>query len=392
MTTCIYCEEEKPRERFSNEHIWPQALGGESLPEFWQTNEVCCECNNLSGLFVDGAFVKSWFGTAERSTDAIFAEFKPPVKVILPLSYLGKVGNVPIEDGLVAEFWTLPCGANIIHIRSDDKEELWGIYAGGDPRLANRKNKAGNVYVALTSEEPFWIITTLASVRSHFKKARRVIVNMEVPQNWTEFSAIDPNDDVQARDMITVQAILDAGARRQSLRNRVTTSVDVGNRFLAKLGLAVGYKLLGKPFLETNYSKTLRAAFREANYEKRKESVVRGSGYLGESLGRDLEQHLRFLGAWVLLVWRTSGSLGFHIITPSGKTMSIVVCDDESLVGKIDDVYDDGVVWITVPALETAFGPLELPNYIAHKLGNIHLSELTELEEKRVDFDSLPPC
>ena len=72
--------------------------------------------------------------------------------------------------------------------------------------------------------------------------------------------------------------------------------------------------------------------------------------------------------------------------------MSIVVCDDQSLVEKLDDVYDDGVVWVTVPALETALGPLEFPNYIAHKLENMHLPELTELEEKRVDFDSLPPC
>ena len=392
MTICIYCEEEKPSERFSNEHIWPQALGGDSLPEFWRTNEVCGECNNLSGLFVDGAFVKSWFGAAERSTDAIFAESKPPLKVILPPSYLGKVGNVPIEEGLVAEFLTVPCGANIIHIRPDDKEELWGTYAGGDPRLANRRSKAGSVYVALTSEEPFWIITTLASVRSHFKKADRFIVNMDVPQSWAAFNAIDRNDDIQARDMTTVQAIIDAGARQQPLRNRITTPVDVGNRFLAKLGLAVGYKLLGKPFLETNYSKTLRTAFREANYQKRKKSLVRGSGYLGKSLGKALEQNLRFPGAWILLVWRTNGCLGFHIITPSGKTMSIVVCDDQSLVEKLDDVYDDGVVWVTVPALETALGPLEFPYYIAHKLENIHLPKLTELEEKRVDFDSLPPC
>ena len=75
--------------------------------------------------------------------------------------------------------------------------------------------------------------------------------------------------------MITVQAITDAGARQQFLRNSATVQVDVGNRLLAKLALAVGYQLLGKPFLETEYSKTLRAAFREADYEKQKKSLVR---------------------------------------------------------------------------------------------------------------------
>ena len=392
MPTCIYCEEEKPKEHFSNEHIWPQALGGDSLSEFWRTNAVCGRCNNLSGLFVDGAFVKSWFGAAERSTDALYAESKPPSYLVLPLTYLGKVEDVPIEEGLVAEFWTVPCGAHIIHIRPDDKEELWGTYAGGDPRLANRRHKAGSVYVALTSENPFWIITTLASVKSHFKKASRFILNMDLPKDLTTFNEIDWSDATQARDRATVEAIIDAGTKGNRLRNRITIPADVGDRLLAKLGLAIGYKLLGKPFLETSYSKTLRTAFREANYEKRKNARVRGSGYLGNSLGKVLEKKLRFPGAWILLIWTKKGNLGFHVITPSGQTMSVAICDEKTQINELGNMYDDGVVWITVPALETALGPMEFPKYIAHKTETMCLPELTELEEKRVAFDSLPPC
>ena len=392
MALCIYCDKEKPNEKFSNEHIWPQALGGDSLSGIWRTNEVCDECNNLSGLFVDGEFVKSWIGAAERSTDAIYADSKPPSHLVLPLNYLARVEDVPIEAGLAAEFWTVPCGAHIVHIRPDDKEELWGTYAGGDPRLASRRNKAGRVYVALTSEEPFWTITTLASVKSHFKKASRFVVNMELPEGSVSFNAVDRNDESQAQDMVTVQAIVDVAAKQQWMRNRIAVSVDVGNRLLSKLGLAIGYQLLGKPFFETEYSKTLRAAFREANYEKRKKSLVRGSGYLGNSWGKALEDMLRLPGAWVLLIKRTGESLGFHVITPSGKTMSVVVCDDPTLMKKLDEVYDEGVVWLTLPALQTAIGPLEFPNYIAHMIGIQGLPILTDLEEKRVDFDSLPPC
>ena len=69
-----------------------------------------------------------------------------------------------------------------------------------------------------------------------------------------------------------------------------------------------------------------------------------------------------------------------------------MVCDDPILMEKLDEVYDEGVVWLTLPALETAIGPLEFSNYIAHKIGMQGLPILTELEEKRVDFDSLPPC
>lgn len=392
MITCIYCEEQKPKAQFSNEHIWPLALGGDSLPDFWQTSEVCGRCNNLSGLFVDGAFVKSWIGSAERSTDAFYAESTPPSKLVLPLSYLGKVENVPIEEGLVAEFWTVACGSHIVHIRSDDKEELWDSYAGGDPRLTNRRNKAGNVYVVLTSKEPFWIITTLASVKSHFKKTNRFVVNMDIPQDWTAFSAIDLNDDIQARDMVTVGAIIDAGAKQCPLKSQIAMRADVGSRLLAKLGLAVGYQLLGKPFLETEYSKILRTAFREADYAKQKKSLVRGSGYLGQSLGKCVEQTLRFPGAWILLIWSVGESIGLHIITPLGKTMSVLVCDDPVLLTKLNKMYDDGVVWLALPALEIAVGPLALPSYIAHMIGEQAVPELTALEGKRVDFDSLPPC
>jgi hypothetical protein len=60
MKTCIYCGEDKGASEFSDEHIWPEALGGDHLPDFWRTDDVCEKCNNLSGLYVDGAFVKGW--------------------------------------------------------------------------------------------------------------------------------------------------------------------------------------------------------------------------------------------------------------------------------------------------------------------------------------------
>ena len=45
----------------------------------------------------------------------------------------------------------------------------------------------------------------------------------------------------------------------------------LAHRLLAKLGLALGYKLLGAPFLATDYAKNLRNGFREADSEKRRQ-------------------------------------------------------------------------------------------------------------------------
>jgi HNH endonuclease len=62
MKRCIYCGQDKPDSAFSDEHIWPKALGGALLPLLWRTDEVCADCNNISGLFVDGSLSKAGAG------------------------------------------------------------------------------------------------------------------------------------------------------------------------------------------------------------------------------------------------------------------------------------------------------------------------------------------
>ena len=111
----------------------------------------------------------------------------------------GEGGGRSHRRGTRGRIWTMPCGANIVHIRTDDKEELWGTYAGGRSTIGKQTKQSWDVDLALTSEEPFWIVSTLASVKSHFKKASRFVVNMEIPQGSTSFSAVDRNDETQAR-------------------------------------------------------------------------------------------------------------------------------------------------------------------------------------------------
>ena len=50
LMRCYYCGFEKPPSDFSDEHIWPDALGGDALPSFWRTNNVCRACNSMSGI------------------------------------------------------------------------------------------------------------------------------------------------------------------------------------------------------------------------------------------------------------------------------------------------------------------------------------------------------
>ena len=121
MKTCIYCGVCKPEGEFSDEHIWPDALGGDFLPQFWRTDDVCGKCNNISGVFVDGAFIKGPFIAGERSSDVLDYLIPDSPTGIIPLSYIGTIQNVACpQEGEVADFWVCAPGANVVHFRMAD--------------------------------------------------------------------------------------------------------------------------------------------------------------------------------------------------------------------------------------------------------------------------------
>ncbi|TCU65489.1 HNH endonuclease [Bradyrhizobium sp. R2.2-H] len=394
MKTCIYCGQKKGGNEFSDEHIWPDGLGGDFLtPEIWRTNDVCQPCNSLSGVFVDGSFIRSWIGNAERATgarDYLSPEIKAPLGV-LPLDYIGKLPEAATSEDETAEFWTGPCGANVVHIRPKDKEELWANYVGGDPRA--KKRAAGRAYMALTSQEPFWIWISLSSFKAHFKNAERVLVNMEVAQGLEKsFNALDRGNPVHDADMKVVDPILEAGRNGTNFRARATIRPDLGTRMLAKLGLALGYKLFGAPFLSTEYAGQLRRGFREADVAKRRQIPVRGSGFLQNAGLGGAESTLTWTGGWVLLIKRSGDVISLTVVAPSAKSMTVVISVDTSSLPAVDAGYDDGLVWITVPSAATAIGPIPLLAYLAHQLGEKEWPALAALEARRTDPSRLPPC
>ena len=59
MRLCIYCNTEKAESELSLEHIFPESLGGDLCSGLFKTRDVCIRCNNVAGLFVDGAFVQT---------------------------------------------------------------------------------------------------------------------------------------------------------------------------------------------------------------------------------------------------------------------------------------------------------------------------------------------
>ena len=236
---CVYCDLEKPASEFSTEHIWPNALGGDFLPEFWKTDDVCRKCNNMSGVFVDGAFIKNFPVVGERAHDALSYLSPDDPTGAVPLNYSGVVRNVQPASGEVIDFWVCT-GANVLHIRMDETEDRWNTYVCGDPRRGSKKSKAGRVIVSLTSSEPYWVCTALRSILHHFPKAKRFVTNLELPADATYFHELDSADPQQAEDLRIVREFEGLRERGENVHSRAAIALQADERFLAKVALAVG--------------------------------------------------------------------------------------------------------------------------------------------------------
>jgi hypothetical protein len=340
---------------------------------------------------VDGAFIKSFYISGERSVDVL--DYLDPDKPsgILPLNYLGTVQNIPTRADELADFWICAPGANIVHFRKASEENTWDSYAGGDPRHQSKRSKAGRVVVALTSAEPYWILTALSSVKHHFAKADKFVINLELPSNAKHFREIDQSDPFQASDMRFFREMEANRARGEKLHNRITVSLGADTRFLAKLALAIGYKLFGTRFLDAADGLNLRKAFREADGERRRQIPIRGSGYYSGVDLAGLNDTLRWPGGWVLLLIRHAHALVLSVQSPSGRPLVIQVTDDPALLEELDAEYRDGVIWVTVPSTARAVGPMSFPEFLAHQIGQSAHPGLRELEALRGQRGRLPP-
>lgn len=388
---CFYCGQDKPLAEFSDEHIWPDALGGDFLPRFWRTNSVCARCNSMSGLFVDGAFIRGWAGSRERGQDARqYLSLVDPSAAVLPLDYLGRLTDSRIAEDEIVEWWVGPCGATILHFRPETDEETWRSYLGGDPR--QKKDTAGRAYMALASANSYWIAAALASFKQHFKRAKRRIFNMEIPPDWKAFEEIDRTDPAQAPDLQIMDSIFTAARGGQGTRASIP-ELDAGtaNRLLCKLGLALGCQLFGSSFGGHADGANLRRAFREADPDKRAAIPIRGRGYYSARSENPLS-NFAWPAGWVLILNVIGGKLSLAVVAPSGAVMSILITEDPALLSRLPPEYGEGQLWVTVPPLGKAAGPMPFPDYVAHCAGLVPNAELAAMDAARIDPADLPPC
>lgn len=388
LPRCIYCDRDVAPGALTDEHIWPDALGGNHLSKFWRT-EVCGVCNSASGVYVDGAFIKSWIGAAERATDAdAYLAANAPDKAVVPFTYIGTLPDFATVEGDVIDYWVGRCGSSVIHFRPEDDASLWNSYAGGDPRKGSKRKTAGRAYLSVLSPLPFWQLVALNSFRAQFSKAQRFRCTKLDGLIASDLPIPDENDPLQKADIAVIRQALSG----QKLRANAAIDPALGTRFQAKLGLALGYRLFGDAFGATTYARALRTAFREADPAKLHASVVRGAGILASGGLGGAENVMRWRGGWLLWVRRQRDDTALIVISPSSKVMAVVLNNDPILTQSLSQEYDDGVIWVTVPSIGEAVGPVPAPDYVAHQIGEAPHAGLAALAAKRADGASLPDC
>lgn len=389
---CIYCDRNKPEAEFSLEHIWPDTLGGDLLPDLFKTEDVCANCNNLCGLYVDGAFVKSILTKFETSISAsVYTDPKKPS--YMPFAYIGFDQDFPCKENEVCERWIGAAGEHLYHVHEKDDDQ-WGPYAGGDI-IKRKKKNPGRAYMSLTSKEDYWILVATISFKKQFKTAKRCITNCELLPDIEHYEKLkhlfptpDMDDKVQAEELNYIMQRGDNIVHSQGV-------IDLGfeQRFLCKFALALGHKLLGKRFVETTYAKELRKGLWCKDFKERQKIKVRGTGAFNNDIEalKSLGDFLSIDAMWCITLKIVGDCLSAIITSPSAKMRTIVISDEPELWSDNQLQYlKDGHCYLFIPEISIALAPLLFSSMLAHKLKITIEPSISDIEKLRISREQLP--
>ncbi len=380
MTQCIYCLREKEDCEFTLEHIFPDALGGNLCGSHLESARVCGTCNSLSGQFIDGMFIRSWLCQASRFQSALkYLDWENGSP--MPLMYYGLLDEFSSSNE-VCEYWGGPCGEHIYYFHGRDDLDF-ASYVKGDP-IKRRKDR-GYAIIFGTTRHPNWCKISLLSFKKQFSSAKRYSGNYAIQnEEGRKYFFHEPPGHVAK--LIERLRITTNDTRR--IGSTWATTFD--HRFLVKLALGFGHKLLGDAFLESPYAHTLSQALWERDPDKRRAFKVRGCGFLEEKPA--LSNILGWDGGHVLLFRSDNQYLSLSLILFGSLEGHVVISDEPDLWSRQSTIAaDNGSVYILVPQRDIGLGPVPLVDYMAHKQGIRALQDLASLEALKIDPTKLPP-
>jgi len=378
LCRCIYCNQEKELSEFSLEHIFPDSLGGSHFSDLFKTRLVCQRCNSISGLFIDGPFIKNFFSQNDRSEAALrFIDLEKPSP--LPLKYMGVLENVELAKNEECDFWMGPHGGLVYHIRRK-ADRRWDCMIGGNP--IENKEYRGAVYIYAQNNDMYWVAVLLLSCLKHFKGARFISGNIgfpAVPEDEKPYF-----DNPNGSEKLVLEQLSKLQGNNHKCKLAITDGFD--QRFLAKLALGLGVNIFGDQFLTIQYAMNLRDALWEKDLRKRQEYGVKFYKYINEE--KKLKDIFALDGAHTILFYPIKDELFLILFVYGKKMLMLPICPDKAMW---NSYTENGFVFVVAPQIQTFIGPVGITDFIAFKSGVKDIAALESLQSKVFDVSKLPP-
>ncbi len=369
---CIYCRRDKDETEFTLEHVIPQFLGGAHAPDTLKTRDVCKQCNNDLGLFVDAGFEKNWL-VSNHLRKAAVSFFDPENPVGLPLICMGQSDLVPpdMPDGHVCESWLGHLGEQVYWIRPQDERLYW--FVGGNPRTIKKiESRAYFLFSERSSKNPTisWL-----SFRDAFegRRVKKVMCTIVDGANVRDIGFAD-QDELDNRRVDYFKTQCSDGSIR---KNKVSMNTHCDLRFLAKIAIGLSYCLFGYKVLDSSYGKELHDAL--WHREGDEYPAIRGTSMLSPQQDKNFNK-IGHQDAVTFAVLSTPEGVLVNLNIGTHLNWAVMCASSEALDQGDLAKIKDGFIVILYRPLQKGFD-LSLPCYLAHKTGDAPLPELAQISE-----------
>ncbi|MGK0290780.1 MAG: hypothetical protein ACI86H_002243 [bacterium] len=381
MRECIYCRKNKEDNKFSLEHIVPKFLGGAYVPDNLKTRDVCTECNNTLGTFVDASVAKTSL-VLKLLTTSNYILFNPNKNTSLPLIYQGHVDFHPpeIRKNETCEVWLGPLGELVFNIRPEEDRTYW--YSGGNPiKIKNVETRAYFMFRERSNKNQLLSLLSFGDAFKGKKKVKKIMCTVVEGDDLKKYGFSDPD----ILDIKRIKYFNKNFSNKPILKSNFPMNMDFDHRFLAKIGIGFAYVYFGKKILDTEYmSELLKALYpKEGNAEPK----IFRSGAMDD--GDDLFKlacGLEYAVTISILPGKEGILINLNINTELNST---IICASYDDLNQQDlDAIGIGICIVLVKPLKLCV-TLTIPELVAHKSGNkIHpkLGEISNQIDQYKDY------
>ena len=172
--------------------------------------------------------------------------------------------------------------------------------------------------------------------------------------------------------------------------NTFAVGINFADRFLCKLALGIGSFILNPEFKESPSADLLRKGMWTKARTDRELLPIRGTGFLGnKNTMSNLDDIFKWTGGHSIVIMKAQSQLAMYTNFYEVNSAVIQISDEpQHWEGKVEE----GLIYVISPSLQKAVGPLDLTDYIAHRVEpQLICKPLQDLENEMNKFGDLPP-